>query len=264
MDRTTLDSNGRLSDRTKNAVEAAVKKGVHVVIATGRAITSLPEDVHKIDGLRYIVTANGANVEDMSVGESIYSNCIDPVALEKSLELLARYDFMYEIFIKGQPYVDKKTYEKLPEMNLSDRQKKYILSTRKPVDGLFEFARGHNELVENINLIFEDQESRSMMREAISKLENVTWTSSFDHNLEIGGATTSKAEAIRVICGRHGISEENIMACGDSPNDLEMLKAAGFPVAMGNAKDELKAIAKYITSSNDEDGVAEVIEKFVL
>ena len=61
-----------------------------------------------------------------------------------------------------------------------------------------------------------------------------------------------------------GISREQIMACGDAANDWDMLKKVGFPVAMGNADDETKKLAAYVTRTNEEDGVAWAIEKFVL
>jgi len=264
LDGTTLTTKRQLTERTKTALEAAIKKGVHVVIATGRASSALPEDVFKIEGMKYMITSNGASVTDISTGGRIYSNCIDPKALENTVLLLRKYDFMLEFFIKGDAYVDQIIYDKITTMKFTDHHKRYIIETRKPVDRLLDFALLHKEFIENINVNFENQEDRSMMKKVLATLENVTITTSFDHNLEIGGATTSKADAIKMLCGKYGISEGQVMACGDSPNDIAMLKAAGFPVAMKNAKDELKEIAAYITSTNDEDGVAEVIEKFVL
>jgi Cof subfamily protein (haloacid dehalogenase superfamily) len=264
LDGTTLDSKRGLTERAKRALEAAIKKGVYVIIATGRAYSALPEDVFKIEGIKYILTSNGASVMDISENKSVYSNCIDAAALENTVSLLRQYDFMMEFFIKGHAYVDQAIYDKVNTMEFTEPHKSYIINTRKPVEALLDFALLHKELIENINVNFENQNDRSMMREVLAKLENVTLTTSFDHNLEIGGATTSKADAIRMLCNELGISEAQVMACGDSPNDMAMLKAAGFPVAMGNAKDELKEIAKYITSTNDEDGVAKVIEKFVL
>ena len=210
------------------------------------------------------MTANGASVKDIMADKCLYSNCIDAFALENVVSLLSGYNFMYEFFIEGFAYVEKEVYDNVESMKLAERHIRYIKNTRKPIEGLFDFALSNKGSVENININFENQGDRSMMRGVLETLENVTLTSSFDHNLEIGGATTSKADAIKVLCGGFGVSLENVMACGDSPNDLAMLTAAGFPVAVGNAKDELKAVAKYIAPTNDEDGVAEAIEKFVL
>lgn len=264
LDRTTLDSAGKLSQRTKNALEAAIKKGVHVIIATGRARTALPGDVYAIEGVRYIVTANGACVTDMTDNKIIYNNCIDVAALVNAVSLLKKYDFMYEFFVEGSAYVEEAIYNKVETMNFGEKHIKYILETRKPVIGLLDFALAHSGSIENINLNFENQADRAMMRETLTTLDNVTLTSSFDHNLEIGGATTSKADAIDMLCGKFNVERRNVMACGDSPNDIAMLMAAGLPVAMGNAKEEVKAAAKYITATNDEDGVAEAVERFVL
>jgi Cof subfamily protein (haloacid dehalogenase superfamily) len=264
LDGTTLTSNRGLTKRTREAIENAVKRGVNVIIATGRAYSALPPEIFEVDGLRYIVTSNGANVRDILKDEKIYSNCIDPLALEGTVSLLKNYDFMLEVFIDGYAYVEQRIYNNIHTMNFMPRHKEYIKETRKPVADLLGFTLEHKGDIENINVNFENQTDRSMMRVELATLENVTITTSFDHNLEVGGATTSKADAIKMLCKMFGIAEADVMACGDSPNDMEMLVSAGFPVAMENAKDELKAIAKHITASNDDDGVAIAIEKFVL
>ena len=102
------------------------------------------------------------------------------------------------------------------------------------------------------------------MKEKLLRLPETTITSSFPHNLEIGGATTSKAQALSEMGRLLGITAGEMMAAGDSPNDIAMLKAVGVPVAVGNAEDEVKAAARYVAPPNYEDGVAEAIEKFVL
>ena len=264
LDRTTLDSNSRLSERTKAAIEEAINKGIHVIVATGRAFSALPEDVHKINGLKYIASSNGATVMDIAAGERIYSNCIDAAALENAVGVLSRYKFMLEFFIDGYAYVEKSVYDNIDNTNFRDRHKKYIKDSRNPVEGLIPFVLEHKGAVENINVNFEDLNEKAAMREILATLPGVTLTSSFDHNLELGGETTSKADALRMLCEKLNVSADQVMACGDNPNDLAMLNFAGLSVAVGNAHEELKAAADYITSTNDEEGVAEVIEKFVL
>mgnify|MGYP003295977438 CR=1 FL=1 len=118
--------------------------------------------------------------------------------------------------------------------------------------------------IENINVNFEDISEKPAMREKMLKLPETTITSSFLHNLEIGGATTSKAEALIQMGRLLGVEPEEMMAVGDSPNDMAMLSVCGLPVAVGNALDEVKAIARYIAPTNHEDGVADAVEKFVL
>ena len=94
-----------------------------------------------------------------------------------------------------------------------------------------------------------------MMRGVLEKIPDTTLTTAFSNNLELGGATTSKATALLELEKILGVKPEEMMAIGDSPNDMAMMELAGMPVAVGNAKPEVKAIAKYVSASNTEDGV---------
>ena len=118
----------------------------------------------------------------------------------------------------------------------SFRDVNYILETRKPVEDIYEFLLENKEHIENINVNFEDMSDKPKMYSELIKLPDVTITSSLKNNLEIGGATTSKAEALRKMGELLGIKQEEMMAIGDSPNDIEMLKAAGMSVAVGECR----------------------------
>ena len=132
------------------------------------------------------------------------------------------------------------------------------------MDNFYQFMLDNKDKLENINVNFEDLSEKPAMKVKLEQLPNVTITSSFDHNLEIGGETTSKAEALRKMSEILNVDISEMMCVGDSPNDIAMLKVSGLPVAVGNAKDEVKAVAKFIAPTNAEDGVAVAVEKFVL
>ena len=89
-------------------------------------------------------------------------------------------------------------------------------------------------------------------------------TSSLGCNLELNAPGVTKGQALLTLAGTLGYSREQVMACGDSDNDLAMIKAAGLGVAMGNAEPEVKAAADVIVSDNNHDGVAEAIHRFIL
>jgi HAD superfamily hydrolase (TIGR01484 family) len=122
----------------------------------------------------------------------------------------------------------------------------------------------NKDKLENINVNFTDLSEKPAMKVKLETLPDVTITSSFDHNLEIGGATTSKAEALRQMGNLLGIDRSEMMAAGDSPNDMAMMKAAGIAIAVGNAKSEVKEIADFIAPDHDQDGVAAAVEKYVI
>ncbi len=264
LDGTTINNDRVISRRNRETLELAAEKGVKIVIATGRPFCALPSDVFEMKGVRYVLTSNGAAITDLEKNEIIYSNCLAPETVEKAVELLRGRHYVIEGFVRGNAYIEKAYYEHVKNTGKSFRDVSYILNTRKPVEDIYGFILNHRTQVENINVNFEDIGEKPAMREELLKLPDATITSSFRHNLEIGGATTSKAEALRRMRDIFGIKKEEMMAVGDSPNDMAMLMDAGLAVAVANAEDEVKAVAGYIAPSNHDDGVADAVERFVL
>ena len=118
--------------------------------------------------------------------------------------------------------------------------------------------------IENISINYIYEEEKKQIEGMLEGIKNVTVTSSFPHNNEVGGKTTSKATALKHMMEVLSIGREELMCCGDSLNDIEMIKLAEIGVAMQNAVQEVKEKANYITDFNYEDGVAKAIERFVL
>ena len=263
IDGTTLNSSGRLTERTKDALERAIKSGVYVVMATGRCFDALPEDIMAIPDMNYIVTSNGAMVKDLNTGEIILRNCLDPEVVVEAEKILRDCGQMVEIFIDGTAYIERSLYEYIRDGGKTYRHREYVMRTRNPVDDLMKHLLDNRDRIENINIFFNTQEAKAAMHPILMQLENATVTSSLDNNWEIGGATTSKANALAQLMDMLDVKKEEMMACGDSPNDIAMLKEAGISVAVGNAKEPVREMASFISASNNEDGVAIAIDRFV-
>ena len=137
-----------------------------------------------------------------------------------------------------------------------------MLRTRIPVDDIWEVWNSHIGEIENINIIFDDQDEKKRVWDELRSLESIgfTVTSSTSYNLEIGGENTSKANALKEFASISGIPLERVMSFGDSPNDMAMISESGFGVAMGNALPEVKEAADYVTSSCDDEGVSRAIK----
>ena len=259
LDGTTLTREG-LSRRTKETLEEAIRRGIEVVIATGRAYTSLPESIHKIEGLKRIITSNGAHITDCKTGEFFYSNYLNPESVRLVHGILSeRPEFPMEVFTKGVAYIDSSIYEDLEKNGSTFMSAKYILRTRRPVEKIYDFLLAHEDSIENINIHFEFPQDRLEMLEVLRSLPAVTITSSEKNNLEVGGETTSKANALAELCKELDIGMEHVMAFGDSPNDIHMITEAGIGVAMGNGEDSVKEAADLITLGNNDEGVAYAI-----
>lgn len=264
LDGTTLRSDRRVGERTKAALTEAAKRGVHVVIATGRSLHSLPEEVLAVEGIKYAITSNGAKIVRLEDKEIIYSNCIAPEASRSIAEILKKLPNVVEIFIDGQAYAEAGKLRNLEKYGITGLSADYVMNTRRPVCGLFEFMEAHIEEIENINVRLKESDDKKALWELFERSADVTATSSFMQNLEIGGGTTSKANAMLALADMLGVEHSRVMACGDGLNDLAMLSAAGIAVAMKNSVPEVLEIADFVTDDNDHDGVGAAVEKFAL
>ena len=265
MDGTLLNEKGVLAQESKDALLAAMKQGVHVVIATGRVFSALPQDVVCVPGIEYAITSNGANIVRLKDRKTIYSDLIDGDRLESIMDLLEDETIMKEAFYDHQVFAQKSCLDHLEDYGIrSEKSQRYTLSTRQPVDDVLQLIKENRHRLENINLMFGDEERRQQVWKRLAAVEGLTVCNSMPYNLEIGGAHTSKAAALDVLAEILNVRRSEIMACGDSSNDVAMLCHAGISVAMGNAEDSVKEAAMMVTKSNREHGVAYAIEQLVL
>ena len=264
LDGTTFDSAGDISEHTVNTLEEAAAAGAHIVVSTGRSYASLPQHIKDVSGIEYAITSNGAHVNRMDSGEQIYSDFLDPQAVERVAELKAETGADIEVFINGKAYVDESYYEDVKENGCEFRNADYVLWSRRPVPDVTALMLENKEEIENVNFVFRTLELLEEAKPKVCAIENANITSSFLSNLEVGGPNTSKKTALLWLTDRLGISTDELMCCGDAPNDQAMLELAAIGVAVANAWGGLKDHADYITASNDDDGVALAIEKFVL
>ena len=264
LDGTTFNSSGDLSGGNRRALEEAAARGVHIVVSTGRSYASLPDHIKTVKGLEYAITSNGAHVNMMESGEQIYSDFLYPSAVREIARLKTVTGADLEVFINGRAYVDESYYEDVRENGCVYRNAEYVLWSRRPVPDVTAMMLEHRDEIENVNFIFPTLELLDEAKPLLESMENATITSSFPNNLEVGGPDTSKKTALTWLTGELGISPDELMCCGDAPNDQAMLEMAGIGVAVGNAWGGLKDHADYITGTNDDDGVAMAIDKFVL
>ena len=266
LDGTTLDAEGRFSERTIEAFKKAREKGVHIIISTGRTLCSLPDEMFDMPFLEYAVTSNGARIIKLDTKETIYANLIDEESVRTAHRILKENNATIEIFYSGRAYMDADDYKLVldGEPTRKMRNREYILKSRTPVADIYGLLLEGASGMENISICYSTIADKEKMESKLKAIPNITVTSSFEYNNEIGGLTTSKAEGLKYMMEMLGVTSDELMCCGDSPNDIAMLVLAGIAVAVGNATEEVKAIADYITAPHYEDGVAKAIERFVL
>lgn len=258
LDYTTLNNQGHLSTYTCQALTCAIERGVHVVVASGRALNSLPEDIRTFGGIRYAVTSNGAAVYDLCTGECLKQYKLTEQSVREILRLTEEMHIAYEAFIDGKPYAQA-DYVADP-LRYGTKSISYVQNTRTSVEDFREFVLQNITKLDCMDLVIDDPKLKSELWEQFEeKVEDIYITSSVPQLLEISYKDCGKHNGVRFVLEQLGLPRESLAAFGDGDNDAHMLEYAGIGIAVANASEVCKAAADRITLSNDEDGVAREI-----
>ena len=262
LDGTLLNDQKEITPRTRAALEAAAARGVELVPATGRTVSGIPAELRAMAGVHYAITANGARVMDLTTGQAVRELYIPRDKALAAYDVLSRYDCLADLFQDGQGYTTQANqaaaYRFVP-----DNLRAYVLNTRKTIPDLRAYIASQDRGLEKLTVFFTDETQRQKAWAEVEAL-GVTVVSSLPMNMEINAAGVDKGAGLLALAGHLGLPASALMALGDGGNDTAMIRAAGLGVAMDNAFPEVKEAANYVTASNNEDGAARAIEKFVL
>lgn len=262
LDGTVLDGKKHISKANTEVFAECKKRGIHIVPVTGRPYSGLFDEYKKAIGCDYSIHTNGAVVIDIKNNERIISHSIAQIKALALMNILSDFDCHYGIFYNDYGYLGAREYRGELEKYDGTPLHRYILETRRPVDNQHSFIRTI-DYCDNIYVIANSTPERERIRAAIDGVEDIFYTCSEDVDVEIGGKC-SKGSTLIELGQILGIDPNEIMAIGDSGNDLAMLESAGVAVAMENASKNIKNAADFITKSCEESGVAHAIKTLVL
>lgn len=268
LDRTTLNSRGELSSRNKRAIQAAIDRAIHVVVASGRPAEALPAEITEIPGIRYAVVSNGASVWDLRKKERIQEYKLAPESVEQLLSVSAKaasdwgIEVAYEIPVNGAAYAQASYVEDPVRYGARAESIAYIQKTRRPVDDIQAFIQEHIRELDCMNIVVGERK-KELWDKILEEVEDIYVTTSVKQLLEITHKDGGKASGMRFLLERLGIEAGQLLAFGDGDNDKELLKMAGLGIAVENAVPGCKEAADEITLSNDDDGVAVVLEQLL-
>lgn len=260
LDGTTLDRRGHLSPENRGALEYAVEKGVHVVVASGRSFTALPQDVLAVPGIEYAITSNGAAVYHIPTGQRLHGYTLSPASVTAILEATVEENLAYETFIAGRPYAAA-DYVAQPELyGATEKGITYVKRTRTPVEDIAAFIRSHDTELDCIDLVLPDHRKKPRLVELLCReVPEVYITSSIPHLIEISHRDAGKHSGLRFITELLGLDPAQTAAFGDADNDVDMLRYVGCGVAVANATPVCLAAADHVTLHHAENGLAHAI-----
>lgn len=269
LDGTLYNSQSKISSHNKEVLKEAIRRGITVIISTGRPYIGLPvADMEEI-GIRYAITANGAAVYQVPEKKLLFEDCLDSRQSAALLQKLYRLRLHLDAFINGDAYRQDSTVPLIEQLDIPESLRSYIRDTRISVANLSEYIQSNNLSVAKMTLNFAPDGNgefpdRDAAEEILKNEPDIDYVSGGFHNLELTKKGISKSKGLAMLCQKLSIPLEETMACGDSENDLDIVKAAGIGVAMGNAQKILLDAADFISKTNEEDGVAYAIEQLVL
>ena len=264
LDGTLLNGRKEVTDHTRKILEQAIAQGIIVLVATGRPLTGILGQVRAIQGMQYALTTNGARIYDLLQDRTILEHPLSGEKAKKVLKIAGKYDTLQEAYFDREVYAQEDQLKRISHYHKNPHMWEYVRATRTAVPSMIEWYEECGRDADKLQLMFADMQELAHARKELEEIPGLVLTGSLGNNIEVNAEGIDKGIGILELGRRLGISREEIMACGDGDNDLEMLKAVGVGVAMGNADAYVKAAADYVTDTNEEEGVAKAVEKFAL
>ncbi|MDD5038185.1 MAG: Cof-type HAD-IIB family hydrolase [Dehalococcoidales bacterium] len=261
IDGTLLDKNGIISTADRKALAEACTSGIRVSLSTGRATQACLNIINQLSLNGYHIFYDGALVSNPETGEEIYFKPISENLVKEAIDFAHRHKINLELFSTTHYFIERET-------RASDIRRQFF--GLQPI--IVDFTKlWQNERIVKGNLVVYSPEEKAKADTFYLQFKNslhFSWTNTPAYPdvdfINVLAPDVSKGEALEVLASYLKIPLSEVIAVGDGANDISLLTKAGLGIAMGNASEELKAVADYVTLDIDHSGVAAVIKKFLL
>ena len=261
LDGTFLQGGDTPHPKNIEAVRACQAAGIKVCACTGRSFNWCRDIIEQVGFDDFCVVNNGASIVDWRTGRHRYRNRFEPESVERIIDVMMSYGATFGLTGFETLYM-LEGYVSPWHVQMSEEERKrshaHIFQTKEAL------VQACKDDVERMNLNLPFLETFDDLSEKLSRVADVEITASGPHSLEITHMDGDKSQTLMVLADIYNVKPENVMAFGDSFNDLYMLAWAGTGVAMGNADQRLKAVADFVTDTNKNAGVAQAIYQIAL
>lgn len=256
LDDTLMRDDNTISPRTIQAVQQAQAKGLHIVIATGRMFQST-WPVAKTLGLGDVplIIYSGGAVQSAETGTMLYENPLSATICEEVVSLAKTHDWYIQVYIDDTLFINERT-------KWTDLYEKSSGAKAEAIGQKLYTVKGTPLKVLMIDTKDKLDCATELLTQKLGPTINVM--RSKETYLEIMAPGSSKGLALQAMTKQLGLDMSQVMAFGNSQNDVDMLEMAGVSVAVANAEPNIKDIAQIIGDTNNDDGVAKIIEEYIL
>ena len=273
LDGTMLNQYGVVTQNTKEAINKAQEAGIQVIIASGRPIDSIKAIAKETKCDKYFISGNGAIIYDMEKNEIIYENSLKKQKVLEIIKICEENSIYYNLYTEKEILAKSFQYNVLyyhkENANKSEQDKTHI----NIIENLYEYIVNSKDKVIKITVC---EKNKTIFGSIMRKLKSIEGIEVLDvshmsrkvikqgtqeipieyYYTEISARNVDKWSAIEYLKEKLNIKNEEIIAIGDNINDKRMIENAGLGIAMGQSHPIVKEKAKYVTLSNEEDGVA--------
>ncbi len=262
LDGTLLRDDKSISEKTKKALEKISDNGVIFLPSTGRTHREIPEALKELSFLRYTLCCNGGAVYDYQKNEYIYEDAI-PYKLAIEVLEYARSLPVYEtVVVNGERIVQGDEDDEIVDYIRKVAVKGILFNFKGAHDVKEAFSLRHQDAQKILLYLAEDGNKDEVVEDLRNRFKELSVSSSGPLFIEVNIKGVDKGKALRNFCDLLNVPIEDSMAFGDAENDISMLEVAGLSIVMSNGTDETKKHADIICASNNEDGVAQVLDQY--
>lgn len=282
LDGTLLNSYGAISQKNKDTIKKAKEKGAEIVIASGRPISSAKSYAEEAEINNYIICGNGSVLYDIQNEKILYDKFIDRQKALEIIKICEENSIFYCLYTETLTISKSLNYNILFYNNENKKKPEDKKTNIKIIDNIYKYVKENVDIgILKITICDED---KIIFGGIIRKLREIKDIDVLDvqhmarkvitmgteertveyHYTEITSRDVNKWNAVNQLAKILNINKNEIMAIGDNINDKEMIENAGLGIIMENSAPYMKQFADKIVSNNNEDGVAEALEQYIL
>lgn len=265
LDGTLLNKNAELSSQTIDTIHKANTFGINIALCSGRQSADIEYIAKKLNIPKCtIMSLNGSYCKDTIKGEVFIDETLSPDTIDKCIAIFNKYHAVYNCFA-GDVLINNRVpnFESNSDFWTEERQqRRKLVNHLYGIENIIKYKNNGFNKITYVNL--DDSELLYKIKDDMSKINEIDITSSWACNFEIMPKGINKGFALNNWLNKIGMHSENVISFGDNDNDISLLKTSGIGVAMGNANKSLKECADFITETNEENGVANFINNYIL
>ena len=281
LDGTMLNSYGIVTQNTKEVIKKVQEKGIEVIIASGRTINSVKNFSKEINSENYFISGNGAITYDIKNDKILYENVLSKNKAQQVIKICEENSIYYSVYTENGIITKNLNYNTLyyykENLNKEEKEKTHI----NIVQDVYNYIEEKDEKILKIMICDNNQ---LVFKSILKKIKEITDIEILDVShmsrklikqgteeialeyfyTEITSKNVDKWNALEMLIEMLNITKDEVITIGDNANDVKMIQNAGLGVAMGESAPYIKEQANIVTESNDNDGVAKILQQYLL